>query len=158
VLKRLTVCLPTEHPVRLFPASLAVSSEISAVRNPGTFEAWEHVALETGLDRRRCHAANPVADYAGWTEVVIPRGRCALIDLPVGRNAADTTSISPPWPAVTVHDDQVFPWRRYDRPVQCCLSRRPDSQAGKPNGGALRHPDELGAFRLSCPNNYEVTL
>lgn len=120
---------------------------------------WEHIAPEAVSETRRWSTTDPLADHAGWTEVVIPRGHRVLFDLPVGLAMADVTSISSRRSATysggnpaciggdsTTGSDASSRWSD-NATVATCLD---DHACGR------RSLPEVD--RISCPNNYEVTL
>jgi hypothetical protein len=163
VLKRLTLYSCSRRvPVQRFTANTPVCAPDLWSAGAGIRKqtvGWEHNAPEAVSETRRWSTTDSLADHAGWTEVVIPRGQYVLIDLPVGPTMADVTSISSK--CCATHSGGIS------------LYNGGDSTTG--SGATSRWSDNVIAVaclddhacgrrnlpevdRISCPNNYEVTL
>jgi len=118
----------------------------------------EHIAPEAVSETRRWSTTDPLADNAGWTEVVIPRGHGVLIDLPVGPTMADVTSIGQLH--VTYECGRQFSTGGGNATGSDASFRQSDNStvAACPDSHACGRRSLPEVDRISCPNNYEVTL
>jgi hypothetical protein len=162
VLKRLTLYSCSRRvPVQRFTANTPVCAPdpwSAGADNRKATVGWEHNAPEAVSETRRWSTTDPLADYAGWTEVVIPRGQYVLIDLPVGPTMADVTSIG------QAHVTYIC-GRQFSTGGDNAIGPDVASQWSD-NMIAAIHLDDHACGRrslpevdrISCPNNYEVTL
>jgi hypothetical protein len=158
VLKRLMSCSFTENPVPRLRAPLTTPLGQPTEVIAGVQPVWEHRAPETVSDYRRWSTTDPLAENAGWTEVVIQRGPRVLIDLPVGRSAADLTSLSWWWHATYPGGRPVYSGGDTTTVADTPSGYFVDSQAVAVNTSTCGCPASLTMGGVSCPNNYEVTL
>jgi len=163
VLKRLRLySYSCEVPVQRFAADTSVCAPDHRSAGAGIRKqtvGWEHNAPEAVSETRRWSTTDPLADYAGWTEVVIPRGQHVLIDLPVGLTMADVTSISSMW-SVTYDRGNPLHTGGDNATDSGATSRWSDNMivAACLDDHACGRRSLSEVDRISCPNNYEVTL
>ena len=158
MLKRLTYCSYAAGRVPRHLASLtaAIGDKMGAALR--VHPAWEHRAPGKLSDYRRWSTTDPLAENAGWTEVVIPRGPRVLIDLPVGRWTADMTSLSWWWHATYPGGSPVYPGG-VTTTVSDQFSGDTDVfSAVAWDGGTRGFRSFVAVGSVGCPNNYEVTL
>jgi hypothetical protein len=155
VLKRLMSCSHVQNPI---PRPVAARTGQPDRTTSGVIPAWEHGAPDVLSEGRGWSTTEPLAEYAGWTEVVIQRGPWGLIDLPVGRSAADLTSLS--WwrhatypggsPILTGGGTTTLFGRESGESRESRADEEDQNTCGCPGSEAMG--------RVSCPNHYEVTL
>ena len=155
MLKRLMSCSYVQNPI---PRFLTADAGQPAAVPSGYHTAWEHHAPGMLLQYREWSTTGPLAEYAGWTEVVIQRGPRVLIDLPIGRVAADLTSLGWWWHATYPGGSPVLTGGE-----PTTLSGRDSGalkrwQAVEENQNTCGCPGSEATDRVSCPNHYEVTL